>query len=84
MVTKVVKRNQRLDATLSTIVEDLQVVNLILWRKDLTANVMLLEALQVMATIALLQQPVLITLPSVIPMLTVFLQETTKANAGKC
>ena len=84
MVTKVVKRNQRLDATLSTIVEDLQVVNLILWRKDMTANVMLLEALQVMATIALLQQPVLITLPSVIPMLTVFLQETTKANAGKC
>ena len=84
MVTKVVKRNQRLDATLSTIVEDLQVVNLILWRKDLTANVMLLEALQVMATTALLQQPVLITLPSVIPMLTVFLQETTKANAGKC
>ena len=84
MVTKVVKRNQRLDATLSTIVEDLQVVNLILWRKDLTANVMLLEALQVMATIALLQQPVLITLQSVIPMLTVFLQETTKANAGKC
>ena len=84
MVTKVVKRNQRLDATLSTIVEDLQVVNLILWRKDLTANVMLLEALQVMATTALLQQPVLITLQSVIPMLTVFLQETTKANAGKC
>ena len=41
MVTKVVKRNQRLDATLSTIVEDLQVVNLILWRKDMTANVML-------------------------------------------
>ena len=84
MVTKVVKRNQRLDATLSTIVEDLQVVNLILWRKDMTANVMLLEALQVMATTALLQQPVLITLQSVIPMLTVFLQETTKANAGKC